>query len=164
MKYEITIGETTRLVDVEPAGPGQYRVRWEGEDHLVDLTRPSPEAFQMLIDGESWEAGCVAKEGGYLVDVVGVPSDVQVVDPRRRALKTSSAASSGIISTSMPGRIVRVMVEVGAVVSKGQPVVVVEAMKMENELKSPIAGTVTEIMVNAGQPVDAGVKLLRITA
>lgn len=162
MTYEITIDGKLRTVEIESTAPGRYRLRWEGETHEVDMVRPTPEAFQMLIDGESWEAGCVATERGYLVDVVGVCTEVEVVDPRRKALRLAGASASGVVATSMPGRIVRLMVGVGDRVTKGQPVIVVEAMKMENELKSPVEGTVGEVMVAPGQPVEAGTKLLRI--
>jgi biotin carboxyl carrier protein len=162
MKYEITIGETTRLVDVESTGDGRYRVAWDGESHEIDLLRPTPEAYQMLIDGESWEAGAVATEGGYLVDVMGLSTQVGVVDPRRKALRHAAGAQSGLITTQMPGRVVRLLAAVGAEVKKGQPVLVVEAMKMENEMKSPIGGTIAEIFVSEGQAVEAGTKLVRV--
>lgn len=162
MKYEVTVHGKTRTVEIESAGTGLYRLRFEGEEHLVDLVRPTPEAFQMLIDGASWEAGCVPTEGGYMVDVMGSSSEVEVLDPRRKALKLSGGTSTGMVSTSMPGRVVRLMVALGEKVQKGQPVIVVEAMKMENELKSPIAGTVGELLVAAGQTVEAGTKLLRV--
>lgn len=162
MKYEITIGETTRLVDIEATGDGRYRVSWEGESHEVDLLRPTPEAYQMLIDGESWEAGAVATESGYLVDVMGLSTEVAVVDPRRKALRMAAGAASGMLATQMPGRVVRLLVKPGDVVRKGQPVIVVEAMKMENEMKSPIDGTVAEVLVGEGQAVEAGTKLVRV--
>lgn len=165
MTYEITIGETTRVVSIEKEG-GLYRLRWtEGErveDHLVDLLRPSAEAFQMLIDGQSWEAGCVPSPDGYLVDVVGVTTNVAVVDPRRKALKLGVGAAGGLVSTQMPGRVVRVLVKAGDVVKKGQPLIVVEAMKMENELKSPVDGTVGEVYAHEGQTVESGAKLVRV--
>lgn len=164
MKYEITIGGTTRNVDIEPAGDGRYRVWWEGESHEVDLLRPSPEAYQMLIDGESWEAGCVAAPDGYLVDVMGLSTEVQVVDPRRRALKLAAGTVTGLLATQMPGRVVRLIAKVGDIVRKGQPIIVVEAMKMENEMKSPIDGTVAEILVAEGQAVESGTKLVRVEA
>ncbi|MFZ5478126.1 MAG: biotin/lipoyl-containing protein [Myxococcota bacterium] len=162
MKYEITIGGVLRVVDVEPAGEGRFRVRWDGEDHDVDLLRPTPEAFQMLIDGESWEAGCVARPDGFLVDVLGVAMDVEVVDPRRRALRLGAGAAGGLVTTQMPGRVVRHLAKAGDAVRKGQPVIVVEAMKMENELKAPVDGTVAEVLVAEGQAVEAGTKLVRI--
>jgi biotin carboxyl carrier protein len=162
MKYEITIDGVTRLVDVTQGKDGRYRVAWEGEAHEVDLQKPTPEAYQMLIDGESWEAGCVPTAEGFLVDVVGVPTDVQVVDPRRKALRLAAGQAGGMVTTQMPGRIVRILAKAGEAVKKGQPVLVVEAMKMENEMKSPVDGTVAEILVVEGQAVEAGTKLARI--
>lgn len=162
MKYEITIGETTRLVDIEATSDGRYRVSWEGAAHEVDLLKPTPEAYQMLIDGESWEAGAVAVDGGYLVDVMGLSTSVGVVDPRRKALRLAAGAAGGTITTQMPGRVVRLLLNVGDPVKKGQPVLVVEAMKMENEMKSPIDGTIAEILVAEGQAVEAGTKLVRV--
>jgi biotin carboxyl carrier protein len=85
-----------------------------------------------------------------------------VVDPRRKALRISGSSGSGMISTSMPGRIVRLMGAVGDRVTMGQPVIVVEASKMENELKSPVDGIIEEILVAPGQAVEAGAKLLRV--
>lgn len=164
MKYEITLHGVTREVDVEATADGRYRVSWDGETHDIDLLRPTPEAYQMLIDGESWEAGAVKVEGGFLVDVMGLSSHVEVVDPRRKALRHSAGAQGGLIGTQMPGRVVRILHAVGTAVSKGQPVIVIEAMKMENELKSPIDGTIAEIYVAEGQPVEAGTRLVRVEA
>ena len=172
MKYEMTRREVTRLVTVEVEG-AMHRVSWSetGEDgavveesHLVDLLRPSPEAFQMLIDGQSWEAGCVASEEGYLVDVVGVTTAVGVIDPRRKALRIGAASAGGMVATQMPGRVVRILVQAGDVVRKGQPLIVIEAMKMENEMKSPIDGTVGEVYVSEATAVDSGARLIRVDA
>lgn len=66
------------------------------------------------------------------------------------------------LTTSMPGKIVKVMVQVGDVVHKGQSLVIMEAMKMENVLKSPCEGTIQEIKVQEGSSVDAGATLIRI--
>lgn len=172
MKYEITIRDTVRVVTIEPEG-ARYRVSWSEpgadgvgveETHLVDLLRPSAEAFQMLIDDASWEAGCVASPDGYLVDVVGVTTAVGVVDPRRKALRLGAAHAGGLVSTQMPGRVVRILVAVGDAVRKGQPLVVVEAMKMENELKSPVDGVVGEIYVSEASAVESGARLIRVDA
>jgi biotin carboxyl carrier protein len=164
MRYEVTIDGATRQVEVEPAGEGLFRVVVDGVPREVDLLRPSPEAYQMLIDGQSWEAGCVPSEGGYFVDIRGVSTQVDVVDPRRRPLRLAGVAGGGVVSTPMPGRIVKLLANVGDGVRKGQPVLVIEAMKMENELKSPIDGVVKEVLVAEGQVVDAGTKLVRIEA
>lgn len=162
MKYEITIEDTLRHVEVERTREGKFRVVVDGVVHLVDLSRPTPEAFQMLIDDASWEAGAVAAEGGWFVDLMGPSTEVQVVDPRRKALRLSAGTAGGTLTSQMPGRVVRCFVAAGEVVKKGQPVCVVEAMKMENELKAPIDGTVAEVYVSEGQTVETGARLLRI--
>ncbi len=164
MTYEITIDGTTRQVEVVRGKDGRYAVTFDGELHAVDLLRPTPEAYQMLIDGESWEAGCVATKDGFLVDVMGVATDVTVVDPRRRSLKLGGGAASGVLSAQMPGRVVRLMVTPGTPVKKGQALLVLEAMKMENEIKSPSDGTLAEVYVTEGQAVETGAKLARVDA
>ena len=62
----------------------------------------------------------------------------------------------------MPGRVVRILVEVGQSVAKGEAMIVIEAMKMENEMKSSVAGVVAEIMVNEGEPLASGSALIRV--
>jgi biotin carboxyl carrier protein len=162
MKYEVTPGGGLREVEVSRERDGRYRVVVDGKVHLVDLSRPTPEAFQMLIDGASWEAGAVARDGEWLVEVMGLTTAVQVVDPRRKALRVSAGAAGGTVNTQMPGRVVRLLVAVGDAVQKGQPLLVVEAMKMENELRAPVAGTVAEVFVAEGQAVESGARLVRI--
>lgn len=162
MKYEITAGGRVRLVDVEARKDGRFNVSLDGVTRVVDLARPTPEAFQMLIDGESWEAGAVRAEGGWMVDVMGLSTAVSVVDPRRKSLRLSGAQGGGTLSTQMPGRIVRLLVAPGEPVKKGQAVLVVEAMKMENEMKAPVDGVLAEVFVSEGQVVEAGAKLARI--
>jgi biotin carboxyl carrier protein len=162
MTYEVTIDGTTRVVQVERLRDGMLQVTLDGVASRIDLQRPSPEALQMLIDGESWECGCVPAGDGYMVDVRGVSVQVDVVDPRRRPLKLGGGAAGGLITTAMPGRVVRVLAAPGDVVRKGQPLLVVEAMKMENEIKSPTDGTLAEVWVAEGQAVETGAKLARV--
>lgn len=164
MKYEVTLGDKTRNVEIEPVD-GKVRVTVDGVVHLVDLLRPTPDAFQILVDDASWEAGVVAIGGDdYLVDVMGHARTVTVVDPRRKALRLSAAAAGGTLVSQMPGRVVKHLAAVGDTVKKGQPVIVVEAMKMENEIKSPADGRVVEIYVAEGSAVETGAKLLRVEA
>jgi biotin carboxyl carrier protein len=164
LTYEITLHGTTRVVTVERRKDGRYSVTFDGVTRVVDLLKPTPEAFQMLIDGEGWEAGCVATADGFLVDIMGASTDVQVVDPRRKALKVGAGAATGTIVTQMPGRVVRLLVAAGTPVTKGQALLVVEAMKMENEMKSPVDGVLAEYFVAEGQSVEAGTKLARVDA
>lgn len=161
MNYEVTIGENTLLLDVQRQGDG-YTVSVDGgPERSVDLRRLGA-VLSLVVEGRSVDAALVRRDDGWDVDLFGTTHSCQVVDPRRKALRLANAAHQGMLSTAMPGRVVAVLVEVGDTVAKGQPVVVVEAMKMENELKAPADGQVMEIFVDAEQALDAGAKLLRI--
>ncbi|MSQ02443.1 MAG: acetyl-CoA carboxylase biotin carboxyl carrier protein subunit [Myxococcales bacterium] len=116
----------------------------------------------MLIDGQSWEAGASPREGGWLIDVLGLSTEVDVVDPRRAVVARAAARGGKVICAQMPGRVVRVLVTVGDVVRRGQPLLVLEAMKMENELKAAGDGSVAELYVNEGQAVELGARLVRL--
>jgi biotin carboxyl carrier protein len=105
--------------------------------------------------------------GTLAVSVDGAIVPVRLVDRRRgraRAGVAAAPADMQEVRAPMPGRIVRVLVAAGDRVVPRQGLVVVEAMKMENELHSQIAGTVAEVGVEAGSTVDAGALLVRITS
>jgi biotin carboxyl carrier protein len=91
---------------------------------------------------------------------------VRVEDPRSWTGATSSKGAAGAakVASPMPGRVVRVLVEVGHIIEAGQGVVVVEAMKMQNELKSPIAGTVTQVQASEGANVNGKQVLVVVEA
>ena len=97
---------------------------------------------------------------GTIVFVNGVPVPIAVADPRSRFRRRNrdsgtAAGAARAIMALMPGRVVKVLVERGQTVAARQPVVVVEAMKMENELRAPRAGTVTAVHVTEGMSVEA---------
>ncbi len=162
MTYEVTIGDRTLSVALHRAGD-HWRVSIDGgPERTVDITRPKPQLMSLILDGASYSAGLAPSDGGWDVDLLGTHHPCHVVDPRRKALRLSGEAEQGTLSTSMPGKVVRLLVAQGTPVDKGDPVAVVEAMKMENELKAPRAGVVAEVLVSAGQTVDAGAVLMRI--
>jgi biotin carboxyl carrier protein len=154
----------------------------EGRQHALELMREGARVFAE-VDGRAYdlevreiESGatlfviggrvyeCRAEAGGargeeWRVDVGNSRFDMTLVDPRRlRAAGAAGARAAGraAISSSMPGKVVRVLVEAGAAVGAGDPLVVVEAMKMQNELKSPKAGTVVELHAREGATASAG--------
>ncbi len=95
----------------------------------------------------------------------GVAVPVRVVPPHQAALEALANAAgggSGRIEAPMPGRIVRVLVEKGQAVERDAPCVIIEAMKMENELRAPVAGTVVQVTAEVGAAVDAGALLCEI--
>ncbi|MBK8305210.1 MAG: biotin/lipoyl-binding protein [Chloracidobacterium sp.] len=96
---------------------------------------------------------------GKQVVVGGNEFEVEIADPKRlRSVGSESEYVDGVaeIKTAMPGKVVRILVKVGAAVEKGDGVIVVEAMKMQNEMKSPKTGTVTKINATEGDTVNAG--------
>jgi len=117
----------------------------------------------LLVDGSRiYRCRVEAKrdsQGSFEVVVHGRARDITIIDPKRlRGTHSASAHHAGaaeIVST-MPGKIVRVLVEVGALVEAGTGIVVVEAMKMQNEMKSPKAGVVVSINAETGATVNAG--------
>ncbi len=106
----------------------------------------------------------VAVRGDAVFVLDGVaPLRGEVVDPRKHALDHADGGGAGHIVTQMPGAIVRVPVQLGQAVRQGDVLVVVEAMKMENELKAPFDGVVAELHAVAGTAVDAGALLVRLS-
>ena len=101
-------------------------------------------------------------EDGFEVEVVGIRHELDVMDPRKKALRMADGAGQNVVKTQMPGRIVRILVAAGDVVDEGDSLIVVEAMKMENELKATAAGTVSKICVSEGEQVQARTTLIEL--
>ncbi len=127
-------------------------------DDGAGIVEVRPGVYSILDGTRSLEARVVADGSGYTVHLNGLRYEVEVFDPRDR--KSTSASSGGHgpqrVAAPMPGKVIRTLVEVGAEVSAGEGLVVVEAMKMQNEMKSPKSGRVVELRVRAGATVSAG--------
>jgi biotin carboxyl carrier protein len=120
-----------------------------------------------LIDGNRQRELRIEREGeDYRVTLLGRSTLVRVEDPRAwtGAARGVGAVGAAKVASPMPGRVVRVLVEVGHIIEAGQGVVVVEAMKMQNELKSPIAGTVTQVQALEGANVNGNQVLVVVEA
>ncbi len=170
MTFEIDINGRTRTVAIEKTSERHYRVVLDGEVHTVDAARVGVYGLSLLIDGEDGTSHDVqvtpGAAGSELLITHGGRTLTATVNGRRtgRAGADTGAGAHGeqSVLAPMPGRVVRVLVAVGDEVAVRQPVVVVEAMKMENELRSPKAGRVKELNVAPGTSVDAGRVLLII--
>lgn len=129
---------------VEPAAP-------------VSMERITEGLYSIVRDGVSYEVRVL----GRSVTVNGYAFDVETEDPRRWRRSGTAAGAQGRASivSPMPGKVVRILAAVGDEVAAGQGIVVVEAMKMQNELKSPRDGRVSEIRVSENDGVGAGTVL-----
>jgi acetyl/propionyl-CoA carboxylase alpha subunit len=168
MTFEIDINGRARAIAIEKAAEGQYRVLLDGKARMVDAARVGIHGLSLLFDGEDRASRelQVTPGGtrGELLITLGGRTVAAIVNGRRtgRAGADTGAAAPGeqAVTAPMPGRVVRVLVSVGDEVAVRQGVVVVEAMKMENELRSPKAGRVKEVNVTPGASVEAGRVLL----
>lgn len=152
-------------VDIETLEQG-YELKLDGESHRFEPLLAKGSLYSFLIDGkEVLEADVSFRQDKAELNLRNVPYHLEVFDPRRRAVSQSEAAGGhGLISAPMPGKIVEVKVKVGEAVQKGQSLVVIEAMKMQNELAAAIDGVVKEISVQPGAAVESGQKLILVEA
>ncbi len=156
-------GEATELL-VEALGADRYAVTIDGKRVEVDALQLPTGALSLLAEDQSWSADFDEKGDEIGVILRGQLTRLDVVDERKLRLRAASAAFSvegkQTINAPMPGKVVKILVKVGDVVTEGQGLVVVEAMKMENELKSPKAGAVTEVLTKEGTAVENGAPLI----
>ena len=170
MRIEIEVNGKVRDVTVEPGSgrSGRMQVSWDGTRHEIDARVVERDRHGVLLSlvrvgagagAASRQARCVATGRDGLTQVhLGDVVVEAVINGRRAAGEAAGDAAGGAsrLTAPMPGKVVRVLVAPGDQVEARQPLVVVEAMKMENELGAPRAGTVAEVPVTEGMSVDAG--------
>jgi biotin carboxyl carrier protein len=164
MNYEVSEkkGGSVR-VGLRETGDGQYEVTLDGRVVQVDAVRSGPTVYSVIEDGKQFET-LVEERGAHGFDVLirGRLFHLESVDERTRLLAGSAAlvvSGPQVVLAEMPGKVVKVHLAPGSPVREGQGVVVVEAMKMENEIASPIDGVVRELAVSEGQTVESGATL-----
>lgn len=156
MKYLVTIDQDTYIIDVQSGGD----VLLDGEPMSIDFSSVGESGLcSLLVNNESFEA-LVEQRGNYWqVLLLGTLYDIQVIDERAERLRKSvisliSDTGEIPITAPMPGLIVAVPVAQGQEVAKGDNLVILESMKMENELKAPRSGRVERVNVSAGDGVE----------
>ncbi len=125
------------------------------------------EKRSLTVDGEEFEVEIELKEGLWEVSVEGktysIKSDsVSKVRPRKKKSSGKLAGGSGIVTSAIPGKVVSILVSEGDTVASGDVVIVLEAMKMQNEIKAAVGGLVKKIGCESGERVEANVPLLEI--
>jgi biotin carboxyl carrier protein len=157
--YVATIGARREIVQVTGTG-GRYRLRIGDEAWEVDARATGPGTYSLLVGGLSYVAEVVHRDGACVVDVGGETHTIEVEEATRWTIRTrggTTGASRGqTLTAPLPGKITHVAVRPGDRVAAGDTLVVIEAMKMENEFKASAAGTVAEVRVQAGEAVNPG--------
>jgi biotin carboxyl carrier protein len=164
MTFEIEVNGRTRTVTVERAAPGRYRIAVDRRPYDVDAARVGNFGLSMLFDSEAGKAREVLVTPSSVRGELLVSVDGRVATATVNARRTGRGGADGggaaqgeqAIVAPMPGRIVRILVAAGDEVAAKQGVIVVEAMKMENELRSPKTGRVKNVAVTPGTSVEVG--------
>lgn len=164
MIYEASIGEQTYRVELERAESG-WKCKLNGREFPVDVVSSEDGVLSLLLNGKSYE---IKQEVAGTETKVAVGQErfsVAVRDPRSfRSRQRVGDAAQGVkkITAPMPGKVVRILATEGTAVEAGQSVIVIEAMKMQNELKAPKSGVVKKINVSEGAAVEAGQALAEV--
>ncbi len=153
-EYECTIEEQVVVVD--------------GQAYRTDLKHiPRSKAYTLLLDGRSYEF--TLEEGDEGIECSGGAGSfhIQVEDARTHAARAKKGRARGTsgpraVKAAMPGIVREILVKPGAPVQAGQALLILEAMKMQNEIRADRAGTVSSIHVAVGETVDKGAKLIEI--
>jgi biotin carboxyl carrier protein len=156
----VTIGGRAVRVEVRRKAGGGYAVSVEGRPCEVDATQAGP-FLSLRIDGRTYDLGLARRAGVLHAEWAGGAAPLQLASglPGGDAALTRAATGPARVIAPMPGKVVRVLVGTGQDVAAGAGLVVVDAMKMENELRAPRAGRVLELPAREGQAVEAGALL-----
>jgi biotin carboxyl carrier protein len=166
MRYYVAINGTETAIDVTPVPGGGFDVRVEGRRMDADVVqladalsvRIGNHVLDLTVEGKPPRLGVIARGQRVYVDVES---------ERMRAASNARGARGdtlqGAILSPMPGRIVKILASEGDDVQSGDALIVVEAMKMENELRAPRSGSVAKVHVSVGDRVEASALLIELT-
>lgn len=164
MKFVARYGGEEFPIEVERQASG-YRVRLGDRWLVADLANAGPYLHSFRLEDGTQLSLIHEREGNtHQISLADSMIHVDITDPLslKRKLREDELGAGGTIRALMPGRIVRVVVNKGDAVRKGGGLVVLEAMKMQNEIQSPTDGVVDAIFVETGQTVESGAELVHI--
>jgi len=164
MKLTLHTGGVEQPIEILASAPS-YRFRLgAGPERVANVERPEPGIYSVLLDGRIYDARVEETPAGLVVVIDGYRFEIEVRDPRRWSRKDAARGGEGVqtLAAPMPGKVVRVLAAPGDVVEAGQGLLVVEAMKMQNEMKASRAGRILSLTVKEGATVAAGEVLATI--
>jgi biotin carboxyl carrier protein len=158
MKLTVHTGGGEQPIEILASAPS-FRFRLgDAPERNANVEIPEPGVYSVLLDGRMYDARVEETSTGLLVIVIdGYRFEIEVRDPRRWSRKDRARAGGGVqtLAAPMPGKVVRVLVAAGDTVEAGQGLLVVEAMKMQNEMKASRAGRILSVTVKEGATVAA---------
>ena len=165
MKFIAREGDVEQEVEVVRHGSG-YRVRINDRWLEADFINVGRYVRSLRLEDGTQFSLVHHREGTtHEISLGGATVYVDIIDPAaaKRRRRDDEMGTSGLVKALMPGRVVRILVAKGDVVRKGTGLLILEAMKMENEIQAPADGTVEELFVEPGQTVESGVDLVQIS-
>jgi biotin carboxyl carrier protein len=163
VKYEVLLAGRTRVVEFTEQN-GAWKISLDGNALDANAVEVAPNIFSVLLNGDSHQIRIAPRPDGTLTLHTGLAEyHAEVTDPRSwRGRRHGAVEAEGRqqITAPMPGKVVRLLVKQGDLVEAGQGLLVVEAMKMQNEIRSPKSGKIEKLFAKEGQPVNAGEVLL----
>ncbi|NIS75749.1 MAG: hypothetical protein GTO08_10850 [Deltaproteobacteria bacterium] len=165
MNYYVSMGDNEIIIGVTEAGIAQFKIHIDDREIQVDAHKVERDAWSIVIDSKVYEADLVVSDEDIEVLIRGDRYPLKVLNEQKKALSRAKDVAEGgkqFIDAPMPGKVVRVLVMEGEEVAANQGLVIIEAMKMENEFKAKAPGKVKEVFVQEGEIVNGGDKLLLI--
>jgi biotin carboxyl carrier protein len=163
VKYEVLLAGKTRVVELTRQNDA-WKFSLDGNTLDANAVEVAPNIFSVLLSGDSHQIRIAPRPDGTLTLHTGLAEyHAEVSDPRSwRGRRQGAVEAEGRqqITAPMPGKVVRLLVKQGDSVEAGQGLLVIEAMKMQNEIRSPKSGKIEKLFAQEGQPVNAGEVLL----
>jgi biotin carboxyl carrier protein len=166
MKYTAILNDKEREIEITRRGEHTFQVIVDGQPHQVDARYCSADWLSILIDNTSHDISFNIDKEDVELSFRNRTFNITVLDERkmrmRRVRSDLDISGPEIIKTSMPGKVVKVLVNEGDTVESGTGVIIIEAMKMENEIQCRNTGVVKTVHVQAGQTVESDAALIEI--
>ena len=166
MRLLVDAGGVTHTVELDEGnGTGLIRVKVDDREYLIDATNPAPGLYSLLVHGKVYSAAVWQRRNRHEVQVGNWSTSVEVVPAQLQRPSAKPAAARGgrqEITAPMSGRVIQVLVQPGQTVQEGESLVIIEAMKMETEIRAIAPGQVRDVQVSLDTAVEAGQVLLVI--
>lgn len=166
MKYTTILNGREREIEIIQRGSHDYEILIDGRSHVIEACSCGVDLVSLLIDNRSYDISYTIDGDMVHLSFRNQYFNIEVLDERKMRMRRvrSSLDLSGpeVIKSSMPGRVVKVLVETGEKVESGTGIIIIEAMKMENEIQCRNRGRIKAVRVKAGQAIESDVILVEI--
>ncbi len=169
MKRTLLIGKETHDVELLRQD-GVARLIWDGVEESLDILEVEPGSWSVIMGGKSVDVRLDTARNpdpdvqAFRATLYDAPYEFALQDPRKALLAAArgALASGGTLTAPMPGKVVKLLVKEGDLVTEGQPLLIMEAMKMQNELRSVSEGVITKVTTSEGATVETGSALITV--